>query len=64
MPYVIGKGTRCKVCRADVSDRWRWHSTRKRLVFQNYNRARYGECLFHASKWLIWVDDRFVERLK
>ena len=40
MPYVIPKGTRCKICRADMSDRWRSYSTRKRLVFQNYNRAR------------------------
>ena len=62
MPYVIPKGTRCKICRADMSDRWRSYSTRKRLVFQNYNRVRYGEYLFHAGKWLIWVDARFVER--
>jgi hypothetical protein len=45
-----------------MSDRWRSYSTRKRLVFQNYNRARYGEYLFLAGKWLIWVDARFVER--
>jgi hypothetical protein len=24
--------------------------------------ARCGEYLFHASKWLIWVDARYVER--
>ena len=64
MPYVIPKGTRCKICRADMSANWRSYSTRKRLVFQNYNRARYGEYLFHAGKWLIWVDARFVERRK
>jgi len=50
MPYVIPKGTRCKICRADMSDRWRSYSTRKRLVFQNYNRARYGEYLYSCGQ--------------
>ena len=64
MPYVIPKGTRCKICRADMSDRWRAYSTRKRIVFQNYSKSRYGEYLFLAGKWLIWVDARFVDRKK